>query len=56
MIRNAINVTSHEIMQNLTLEVRFSGVKAFKVRTWIAVRLVKLAAVIIGCGVKVDLN
>lgn len=41
-------------MRNMTLNVNFTGVRRWRVRMWAAVQLVRLAAYVLGCGIKVD--
>lgn len=41
-----------KLSENMTLVVKISS--EFKIRTWIALRLVWLAAKVLGCGFKTD--
>jgi hypothetical protein len=36
------------------LNVKFEPTKELHVRMWIALRLIKLATIILGCGIKVE--
>ena len=56
--RIAITIDSREVMEDLTLHFELTGIKRFRMRVWIAVRLVKLAAKVLGtaCDLKVDLR
>lgn len=38
----------------VTLTVRIVEMKEYMIRKWIAVRLIKLAALILGCGIVVE--
>ena len=52
-MKSQIEFPMRAAMQELTLEVEFTGVTAFKVRAWIAVQLVKLASLVLGCKVEI---
>lgn len=41
-------------MQNVTMHVRITRERQFKVRLWIAIRLMKLATHVLGCGIDVE--
>lgn len=54
----AIEVPMSSVMQNITMRVavRITGQTVFPVRVFFATRLIKLAALILGCGVEIDLG
>ena len=41
-------------MKNITLTVDLTWVRTWRVRLWIGQQLIKLAALVIGCGIRVD--
>lgn len=51
----SISIPMAEIMAKKTLDVEISvsGVRWAKVRLWIGVRILKLAARVIGCGIEI---
>ena len=53
MATSKIEFPMRAAMHELTLEVEFTGVTAFKIRAWIAVQFVKLAGLILGCKVEI---
>lgn len=42
-------ISMRRIMRDTTMTVRLTGQRTFAVRTWIAVRLMALAALVLGC-------
>ena len=48
-----LTVAMGSVMRHITVTIRVTGVRRFAVRQWIAVRLLKLAAVILGCNIDV---
>ncbi|GAG16972.1 unnamed protein product [marine sediment metagenome] len=53
-MKNTIVVS--EVMKNVVLNVEITGIVKFKIRTFIGVQLIKLAAWIIGCGIQIELD
>jgi hypothetical protein len=51
-----VNVPMSEVMSGLTLNVRITGMKIAKVRLWLGVQLLKLATLVMGCGIGVSLD
>jgi len=49
-----INYPSSRAVCNLTLRVNVTGVRVWRVRLWLGLRLIKLATMVIGCGFEVD--
>ena len=51
-----LNLKAEELSKHITINVsvRISGLKWWRVRVWIAVRLIKLASFIAGFNLKVD--
>ena len=41
-------------VKNMTLNVNVTGLRAWKWRVWIGLRLIRIAALIIGCGFHVE--
>lgn len=52
-MKSKIDFPMSAAMQQLTLEVEFTGVTAFKIRVWLATRLIKLAAIVLSCKVEI---
>ena len=44
------------ISDSLTLEISLQGIKTFRIRLWIGKKILKLAAKVIGCGIKINPN
>lgn len=47
-------ISMQRLMRNVTLTVRLTGHRQFVVRQWIAVRLLALAALVLGCQIDVQ--
>jgi hypothetical protein len=45
-----INVNAADAMKNITMTVRVTGMQQVKIRTWVGCQLIRLAAVVMGCG------
>lgn len=45
-----------EVMSGLTMQVQVTGVRMLRVRLWLGLRVLKLAAMIMGCGIAVSLD
>lgn len=52
MVSSTIPISS--ICKNMTMTVKISGLAAFKIRARIGVQLIKIAALIIGVGIRVE--
>lgn len=52
----ALEVNAVEAMRSVTLCVRVVGLRSLRVRTWITGRLFMLGALVLGCGIDVDLT
>jgi len=44
------------IRENVMLTVTMTGIKAFRVRCWLGAQIIKLAAIVIGCGISVKVE
>jgi hypothetical protein len=42
-------------LQSMTLQVRVTGLRRFRIRVWLGIRLLKLAAWVIGTGINIEL-
>lgn len=51
-----VNVPMSEVMSGLTLNVRITGMKITKARLWLGEQLLKLAALVMGCGIEISLE
>lgn len=49
-----IDVPMSQVMKDATFVVALTGVRAWRVRVWAGVLLIRLAAYVIGCGIRVD--
>ncbi|QPF81671.1 hypothetical protein IC762_17760 [Bradyrhizobium genosp. L] len=57
MIVDTLKIRRSEVMQSLTLRVRAQGFgRAFRVRVWIATRLISLAGKILGCRMDIEIK
>ncbi len=43
-------------MKNVTLNIKITGMAKYKTRQFIAVKLMKLAALFLGCEIKISIN
>lgn len=43
-------------MSGLTLTVRITGKNAMKVRLWLGMQMLRLGAIIMGCGIEISLD
>lgn len=50
-----VRVPAAKAIQSLTLKVRVTGMRRFRIRMWLAIRLLKLAAWVIGTGIEIEL-
>jgi hypothetical protein len=49
-------ISMGDVMAHTTLEVQFNCSGLHKLRLWVGMRLLLLAARIIGCGIAIDLS
>ena len=54
MAKTEVNIPMQRLVGHMTITVNVTGVRAARMRLWIGIRLIRLAALIIGCGIKVD--
>lgn len=47
-------VNINRLMPHITLHVHIAGLGEFRARRWLAIRLIRLAAHILGCDIKVE--
>ena len=45
-----------KLMAGVTMELRITGMKAWTLRRWLAIRLIGLAASLLGCAITVDVT
>ncbi len=50
----SVEVNAGELMHHTTMHIRITGVRTFRARIWLGVRLISLAARIMGMGVQVE--
>lgn len=51
-----MNLPLSRVTKDLTIHVAITGLAVFKLRLWIAGRLLYLAAWILQCGIKIDIE
>lgn len=56
MTSSKLNVPVNKLVGDLTMEVSITGMRSYRVRQWIAIKLMTLAAAIMGCGIEVDIR
>ncbi len=49
-----IDIPMSDAMRQLTLSFRLTGVRIAAARLWLGCQVIKLAALIIGCGVEIE--
>ncbi|OWK34968.1 hypothetical protein [Fimbriiglobus ruber] len=52
---NTVTVDQTDLMRSVTLVVRLVGVRRFKIRVWVAIQLLRLAAAVLRVG-KVEIE
>lgn len=45
-----------DVMSGLTMQVRITGMAIMKLRLWLGLQTLKLAARIMGCGIEISLD
>jgi len=48
------DVNINSLMPQVTMYVAVSGMREFSIRKWLAVRCLKLAAKMLGCGIEIE--
>jgi hypothetical protein len=43
-----------KVAKELILKIRLKGIKTFKTRLWLGRQLLKLSAMVIGCGIEIE--
>ncbi len=51
-----VHLPMSTVASHITLNVRVTGERLFFARFWMAVQIMKLAALVAGCGINVELN
>ena len=54
MATNEINMDAQKLMSRVTMTVHIIETPKFKIRKWIAIQLVSLASVVLGCNFEPD--
>ena len=49
-------VNINHVVRNTVLNVTITGVRRFKIRLFIGAQLIKLAALILGCNIQMEIN
>jgi hypothetical protein len=55
-IPHPVRVQASRICRDITLHVSVTGLRVFRARWWLALRLLRLATWVGGCGLKVDVE
>lgn len=53
MASTDITMPASELAKRIKVDVRITGVRVLQVRVWFAIQLLKLAALVAGCGLTV---
>ena len=56
MAQNKITINVSEVISDTCLEVTITGIKTFKIRAFLGINLLKLAAWVIGCQIELNIN
>lgn len=51
-----VRVPAAKAMQSLTIKVRVTGLRRFKLRLWLGTQLLKLAAWVIGANIEIEVQ
>lgn len=51
-----IDVPIGLVMRGITLHVRITGLRIWRVRMWLGMQLLQCAARIMGCGIRVEVD
>lgn len=54
MAKTDVTIPIQPLIDNVTMTVNVSGVRAAQVQLWIGLQLIRLAARVIGCRIDVD--
>ena len=53
-MKNVVNIS--KVIRDVVLNVKITGIVKFKIKAFIGIQLIKLAAWVIGCGIQIELN
>jgi hypothetical protein len=53
MADTSVNIPVSRVMHKITMQVNVTGMKTWRVRMWLGVQTMKLAALIMGCNIEV---
>lgn len=56
MASSHVEMSMSNAMRHATLTVRMTGMRRFRVRMWVAMQLVRLAAFVMNCGIAFDVT
>ena len=48
-----VNVPVQSVMRNITLHVNVTGIQLWRLRMWLGIQCLKLAALVMGCGMEI---
>ena len=51
-----MNISAQSIMNNVTMNVTVSGLRAWRMRLWLGAQFIKLAAFVMGCGFHIEMD
>lgn len=49
-----VDLPMREVIAPMTLQVRVTGLRVARVRLWLGAQVIKVGALIIGCGVEIE--
>lgn len=53
MADTSVNVPVSRVMHKITMQVNVTGMHTWRVRMWLGIQTLKLAALIMGCAIEV---
>lgn len=56
MAQAIVDINASDVMKTVTLEARVIGLKRMRLRLWLGLRLLVLAAAVIGCALEFELR
>jgi hypothetical protein len=54
MAEDVLTLKMSKLSKELKLNIRLKGVKTFRLRLWFGRQLLKLSAMVIGCGIEIN--
>ena len=54
MVSTQASVNPQRFMKDITIGVKVQGLRRFRFRLWLGQLLIRLAAIVIGCNIKIE--